>query len=143
MRRSKSSLVLEGKAFQAHLSYKARKRDNELSQRCVRCPNTVEDGYACCYACRAKMAAGKRIALEHGLCRDCWTEPVMPGKRRCERHESLRQRAFSTTYTRRLVRHQCVRCGKARPYAGLTRCQKCTAKDRHYRQAKRRVSAED
>jgi hypothetical protein len=137
MQRSKISRELESKAFRIHLKYRARKRDNELSQRCVRCPKTVEDGYACCQACRTAMAQGKRQAREQGLCRDCWTEPALPGKSLCATHNSIQRQAWTTRYMQRLVSRQCVRCGKSRAERGTTMCQKCAAKQQEYAQKKR------
>jgi hypothetical protein len=110
MRRSKSSLLLESKTFQHQLSYRARKRDNELFRRCVRCPKTVEDGYLCCQACRARMAQQKQEALERGMCLDCWTVPALPGKRFCATHAAQRQQSDSSRYTQRLIRRRCVKC---------------------------------
>jgi hypothetical protein len=137
MRKSKSRRELESKAFLIHLTYRARKRDNELFQRCVRCPKTAEDGYACCQACRTVMAQGKRQAREQGLCIDCWTEPALPGKRYCAVHNSSRRQNKTTLYTQRLVSRQCVRCGKSRAERGKTLCQKCAAKQQEYDQKKR------
>ena len=130
MRRSKSQIYLESPEFANKLYYRSRKRDNELTRQCVRCPNTVTDNHACCQACRATMRDGKQQAREHGLCLDCWTEPAVPGKRYCASHDEQRKQRDSTTYTERLIRHLCVKCGRKRAQGGRTTCAACHQKRR-------------
>ena len=81
MRRSKAQRWVESATYSRQLTYKGRKRDRELFQRCVSCPNTVDDGHACCQDCRRRMAQGKQQAREQGMCLDCWTAPAVPGRR--------------------------------------------------------------
>src|SRR5262245_19662632 len=143
MRKSKSVLLVESAKFQSHLYYRARKRDNELAQRCVRCPKTVDDGYACCKECREKMSDGKLAAIQEQMCLDCWTEPVVSGKRYCATHDRQRKQRNAEQYTQRLVRHICVRCGDKRAQAGFVLCEVCTVKVQAYKLKKKLVVQSD
>ena len=128
MRRNKAAQFLESKRFRNHVIYRARKRENELFQRCVRCPNTVTDGYACCCACRQKMAAAKHAARMAGFCIDCWTRPALPDKKRCALHDDKQRQYHTHRYTERLLQGFCTRCGKIKAQPGKTQCIACTTR---------------
>jgi hypothetical protein len=142
-RRNNIQIAIASPRMQNQAHYQRRKQRTAALQRCVRCPTRVEDGYACCQACRAKMAAGRHAARAAGYCVDCWTVPTLPGKRYCADHEATRQRERSRRYTQRLVQHLCVRCGTQKSWKALTTCESCTRKKQLFIQKKRVAVAEE
>src|SRR5262245_29222644 len=118
MRRTPLDLLYGKKAMQHHY-YEAHKSMG----KCARCSNPPAPGKVCCQECIDKMAAGKRQAREQGMCLDCWTEPVQPGKRFCATHQARREERDYQRSMVRFVRGLCQECGKKRVYGHSTLCK--------------------
>jgi hypothetical protein len=125
--------MLDAPADQQRHYYRAHKSRG----LCARCPNVPVQGKACCQACLDKMAAGKRQAREQGLCLDCWTAAVVPGKRYCETHLAVRNAEQRQRNLHRFVKRLCRYCGKKRVYGPSTFCKEHLEHERMRKRARR------
>jgi hypothetical protein len=131
----RSYLDIESPAHERHWRYEARKS----LKRCARCnAPLVDTTTVTCPTCMADMASGKSQAKAAGMCEDCWTEPVLEGKRFCAFHDAARKERRLQRYLLRRLQHRCVKCGKKRVYQGTTMCKEHLAQNRKQVHGRRR-----